>query len=241
MAGVFYGWGPRPTDRGWRRLATAGDGWRRMMLDGRGTSGADRCPEVPGSRTRGSTGRGSVPLRPASPSAFPLSPVVLPGGVRRSWDGVGLDVGGGVALVAPAFGERADVLGVVPDRVQEVGLRLLGLGVVAGDGKHGTLRVTGRARQGGAVGDVEVIERLTTRDSGRWSCSRTQQRHQRLSDRRRLVVELCDVPVPVRVVVVDVDDRLSAERLDRHRARGLERDRHPDDVAGGGGPGRTRP
>jgi hypothetical protein len=62
---------------------------------------------------------------------------------------------------------------------------------------------------------------------------------QQLTDRRRLIVQLGDVPVALRVVVVGVDDHLSAQRLDRHLAVGLERDRHFDDVARSGGFGRS--
>jgi len=75
------------------------------------------------------------------------------------------------------------------------------------------------------VGHVDAVERLHHVGLG-------QVPLPELADRRRLVVELGDAPVAVRVVVVGVDDDLLAQRPDRHVAVGLERDRHDDDVAG---------
>src|SRR5829696_8904487 len=155
-----------------------------------------------------------------------------PGGVFRARGGVGLDVCRSVALIAPAFGERADVVSVVSDRVEELGHRLLGRLVVAGDGEHGALGISRWARQRGEVAYEDVVERL---DHMRLREMLLQQ----LTDRRRLVVQLRNVPVALRVVVVGVDDYLSAQRLDRHLAVGLERHRHYDDVARSGGFGRS--
>src|SRR3954451_9413492 len=75
----------------------------------------------------------------------------------RTGSDVGLAVCRGVGLVAPALRERADVIGVVPDRVEELRLRLLGRYVVAGDREHGTLGVTRRALQAAEVAEVEVV------------------------------------------------------------------------------------
>ena len=72
---------------------------------------------------------------------------------------------------------------------------------------------------------VDVIERLD-------DLRRRQVRLQQLGGRRRLVVELGDVAVTLRVVVVGVDDDLARERLDRHRPVVLQRNRDDDDVAG---------
>src|SRR5581483_12200628 len=52
------------------------------------------------------------------------------------------------------------------------------------------------------------------------------------------VVELRDVPVTLRVVVVGVDHDLAGQRLGRHGAVGLERDAHHHDVPGLRGFGR---
>jgi hypothetical protein len=66
---------------------------------------------------------------------------------------------------------------------------------------------------------------LTTLDVGRCAC--------RLGSRGPLVVELRDVPVALRVIVVRIDDNLPSERLDRHRTIILQRHRDDDDVSGG--------
>jgi hypothetical protein len=54
----------------------------------------------------------------------------------------------------------------------------------------------------------------------------------------RPVVEFGDVPVTLGVVVVGVDDHLAAQRSNRHRAVGLQRNRYHDYVAGRGRLGR---
>jgi hypothetical protein len=71
---------------------------------------------------------------------------------------------------------------------------------------------------------VDVVERL---DHLRLRKVRLQE----LSGRRRLVVELGDVPVTLRVIVVRVDNDLACEGLDRNAPVVLERDRDDDDVA----------
>ena len=63
---------------------------------------------------------------------------------------------------------------------------------------------------------VDVIERLHD-----LRCR--QVRLQQLGRGRGLAVELRDVAVALRVVVVRVDDDLARERLDRHRAIVLQR------------------
>ena len=60
-------------------------------------------------------------------------------------------------------------------------------------------------------------------------------RLQQLRGRCRLVVELGDVAIALRIVIVRVDHDLAGERLDGNRLVVLERHGDDNDVAGGGG------
>ena len=60
-------------------------------------------------------------------------------------------------------------------------------------------------------------------------------RLQELGGGRRFAVELADVAVPLRVVVVGVDHDLAGERPGRNLAVVPQGDGHHDDVAGSGG------
>src|SRR6478609_11472060 len=53
-------------------------------------------------------------------------------------------VRGRVALIAPTFGQRADVVGVVADAVEELGDHALRVRIVAGDRQHAALRAPRR-------------------------------------------------------------------------------------------------
>ena len=71
-------------------------------------------------------------------------------------------------------------------------------------------------------------------------------RLQEFGGRGRLVVELGDVTVPLRIVVVRVDDNLARQRRHRHVAVVLQRHGDDDEVTGLGGldgrrRARTRP
>src|SRR5674536_173138 len=78
----------------------------------------------------------------------------------RARSDIGLAVCRGVGLVAPALGERADVVGVVPDRVEELRHRLPGRRVIAGDRERRSLGRTRWALQTAKVAEVDVVERL---------------------------------------------------------------------------------
>jgi hypothetical protein len=72
---------------------------------------------------------------------------------------------------------------------------------------------------------LNVIERLD-------DLRRGQMRLQQLGCRRHFVIELRDVAITLRVVVVRVDDNLSRQRLDRNGPIVLQRDGDDDDVPG---------
>ena len=144
-------------------------------------------------------------------------------------------VRGGVALGPPALGERAEVVGVVADLVEQAGDRGLGGRVVARDRQGAAVGGAGRTGELREVGVVDVVEHL---DHGRGRQVRLEQ----LRRRRGLVLERGDPPVPLGVVVHGVEDDLAGQGGDGHLGESLERHRHHDDVAGlgrllrGGGP-----
>jgi hypothetical protein len=90
--------------------------------------------------------------------------------------------------------------------------------VVARDDESAPVRGTGGLAIRHELGRADVVERL---DHLRLRKVRLQQ----LGGRRRLVVELGDVPVTLRIVVVRVDNDLACEGLDRNAPVVLERDR----------------
>ena len=134
-------------------------------------------------------------------------------------------VAGRVALDAPAFLQRPRVDRVEAELVEQLGDRGLGALVVAGDDQRATILRAGRLPVGRELRGVDVVERLD-------DLRRRQVRLQELGGRRRLVVELGDVAVALRVVVVGVDHDLARQRLDRNVPVVLERHGDDDDVSG---------
>jgi uncharacterized damage-inducible protein DinB len=166
---------------------------------------------------------------------------VDPGGAGRGAGlvgdrAVGGAVGGGARFLAPAFGDRADVDGVVADRVQVGGDLYLRDRVVAGDGERGAVFGAGRAGQRLQVPEVDVVEDF---DHVRVRQVPLEQ----AAAGEREGVELFELPVALRVVVAGVQDQLARQGLGRDLGEGLHRDADHHQVAclgglpGGGGGG----
>ena len=114
---------------------------------------------------------------------------------------------------------------VEAELVEQVRHRGLGVAIVAGDDQRATVLRARRPSVGGQLRGVDMVERLD-------DLRRRQVRLQQLGRGRRLVVELGNVAVPLRVVVVGVDHDLPRERRDRHVPIVPERHGHHHEVAG---------
>jgi hypothetical protein len=133
-----------------------------------------------------------------------------------------------IGLEATSFGQRPGVDDIEAERVDQLGDHLLGLGVVAGERQRAPVVGAGRLPLAAQLAGLDRVENF---DDPR----RGQMRGEQLAAGGLPGVELGDVAVARRVVVVGVHHDLAGERLDRQVAVCPHRDRHEDDVRGAGG------
>ncbi len=130
---------------------------------------------------------------------------------------------GRILLKAPSFRERAGIHDIEPELVKEIGDHLLCGSIISGDRMRPPVRRAGRA----AVAlDVGRLDRVKDLDDLRFG----QVAGQKFARRDLVPIQLADMAVPLRVIVVGVEDDLSFQHPECDRRCTTISDQRPVDL-----------